>query len=56
MFALQILDRNLNLEDLFVGSLDAEALYPSLNIDKTAKLIGKMIEEAGLKWKGVDFW
>ena len=53
--ALQILDQNLNQEDLFVGSLGAEALYPSLNIDKTAKLIGELIEEAGLKWEGVDF-
>ena len=53
--ALQILNQNLNQEDLFVRSLGAEALYPSLNIDKTAKLIGKLIEEAGLKWEGVDF-
>ena len=53
--ALQILNQNLNQEDLFVGSLDAEALYPSLNIDKTAKLIGELIGEAGLKWEGVDF-
>ena len=53
--ALQILDQNLNQEDLFVGSLGAEALYHSLNIDKTAKLIGELIEEAGLKWEGVDF-
>ena len=52
---LQILNQNLNQEDLFVGSLDAEALYPSLNIDKTAKLIGELIEEVFLKWEGVDF-
>ena len=52
---LQILNQNLNQEDLFVGSLGAEALYPSLNIDKTAKLIWELIGEAGLKWEGVDF-
>ena len=50
--ALQILNQNLNQEKLFVGSLYAEALYPSLNKDKTAKLIGELIEEAGLKGGG----
>ena len=53
--ALQILDQNLNQEDLFVGSLGAEALYHSLNIDKTTKLIVELIREAGLKREGVDF-
>ena len=41
--ALQILDQNLNQEDLFVGSLGAEALYHSLNIDKTAKLLSRTV-------------
>ena len=41
--ALQILDQNLNQEDLFVGSLGAEALYHSLNIDKKAKLLSRTV-------------
>ena len=41
--ALQILDQNLNQEDLFVGSLGAEALYHSLDIDKTAKLLSRTV-------------
>ena len=41
--ALQILDQNLNQEDLFVGSLGTEALYHSLNIDNTAKLLSRTV-------------
>ena len=53
--AEQIRSMNLNSEDLFVGSLDASALYPSLDIQKTSRIVGDLVREAGIQWEGVDF-
>ena len=42
-------------KDLFVGSLDAEALYPSLNTKLCGKECGRLVAESGLDIEGVDW-
>ena len=42
-------------EEIFVGSLDAEALYPSLDTEKVAKLCGKLVSDSGIKIDNVDY-
>ena len=39
----------------FLGSLDATALYPSLDNKKVAKLCGEMVRESTLKFEGIDW-
>ena len=51
----KIRDDNLEMDDLFIGSLDVEALYPSLEINQCSKLCGEMVSESGLKFEGVDW-
>ena len=43
------------IEDVTVCSLDAEALYPSLDAIACAKLCGKLVAEASLNIVGVDY-
>ena len=40
--ARELLDLDMKQEDLFVGSLDAEALYPSLDVDACSKIVNNM--------------
>ena len=42
-------------KDIFIGSLDAEALYPSLDTKKCARMCGKLFEESPLELKGIDY-
>ena len=42
-------------DEIFVGSLDAEALYPSLDTDRVAKLCGETLVKSGLKIQNVDW-
>ena len=51
----KILEENLNDDELFIGSLDAEALYPSLEIDKCSKICAEMVASSGLKIDGLDY-
>ena len=41
--------------ELFVGSLDATALYPSLDVRQCSKLCGEMLRESPLKVEGIDY-
>ena len=43
-----------NQDDIFIGSLDAEALYPSLDTERVSKLCGEILVESGLKIENVD--
>ena len=45
----------INKNKLFVGSLDASALYPSLDTVKCAKLCGEYVRESNLEFKGIDW-
>ena len=42
-------------EEVFVGSLDAEALYPSLDATLVAKLCGDLVANKELKIENVDY-
>ena len=41
--------------DLVIGSMDVEALYPSLQIERTAVAMGQMMEETSVEYKNIDF-
>ena len=43
------------IKDVTVCSLDAEALYPSLDAIECSKLCGKLVEEGNLDIVGVDY-
>ena len=43
------------ISTLIVGSLDAEALYPSLVASEVAKLCGRLVADQGLKVDNVDY-
>ena len=53
--AEEIGKENLGKEDLFIGSLDVEALYPSLYIPAVSKLCAGKIVRSGLNFEGVDY-
>jgi len=38
-----------------IGSLDVEALYPSLNIDTCSEVVRKKLEESDLRFEGLDW-
>ena len=42
-------------ESVFVGSLDAKALFPSLKIKESAKLVARRVQEAEVKFENVDY-
>ena len=41
-------------EDLWVGSLDAEALYPSSDIKDCARICRERVRESPIQFEGVD--
>ena len=41
--------------EIFVGSLDATALYPSLNTNKCAKMCRELVEKCEIEFLGVDY-
>merc|ERR1711954_361651 len=41
-------------KEIFIGSLDAAALYPSLKTRKCAKLVGEYIRKNKLQFEGVN--
>ena len=46
---------NMEQNEVFVGSLDATALYPSLDVQRCGQLFGQMIQESKLEFRGVDY-
>ena len=50
----EIKQQKIEKDDLFVGSLDVEALYPSLEIEEVSKICADMVIESGLKFEGFD--
>ena len=44
-----------NPEDVTVASLDAEALYPSLDVQQCSKLCGQLIRDSQMSISGVDY-
>ena len=42
-------------ESVFVGSLDAKALFPSLKIKESAKLVARRIQDAEVKFENVGY-
>ena len=43
-----------NLKKTLVASLDAEALYPSLDVEKCSKMCADYVIQSGLKIEGFD--
>ena len=50
--AKEMLERNFSDEEVFVGSIDTKALYPSLDIKKSGKICRKIVR----KFENVDWW
>ena len=42
-------------DEIFVGSLDAAALYPSLDVTRCSKMCGEMIRNSPVTFEGVDY-
>ena len=47
-------EREETSEGIFLGSLDAKALYPSINTKHAAGLVANHVMETGLAFDGVD--
>ena len=47
--------RQVTEDNITVMSLDAEALYPSLDVKQCSKLCGELIENSELLVRGVDY-
>merc|ERR1711954_257178 len=45
----------LDQEDVFLGPLDAEALYPSLEMKACSQICAKLVAESGLQFEGIDW-
>ena len=50
----QHVDKNLQQDDIFAGSLDVKALYPSLDIEQTSKICGDRVKTSPLVFEGVN--
>ena len=50
----KILGLGLEEDKIFVGSLDAVSLYPSLVIDKVSRMCGERVRESGMKFENID--
>ena len=48
-------DINVDEGEMFVGSLDAEALYPSLDTKICSKQCGTLVANSEIEFKGVDW-
>ena len=51
----KIMEDHLEEDELFIGSLDAEALYPSLEIDKCSKICAEMVASSGVRIEGLNY-
>ena len=49
--AAEILTQRLKPQEVFVGSMDAGALYPSLDVNKSSQMVAKFVRDSGLKLK-----
>ena len=38
-----------------IGSMDVEALYPSIQVNRSTRIVGEMVEESKLKIENVDY-
>ena len=47
--------RSQDMNEVMISSLDAKALYPSLNIRKSAKIVAERVTESGVKIEGVNY-
>ena len=47
--------RVIGQDEIFVGSLDAAALYPSLDVAKCSRMCAERIMETQLEFEGVDY-
>ena len=45
----------LDVDDLFIGSLDASALYPSLLVNPTAKIVGEHVRQSEVDFQGFNW-
>ena len=52
--ARKMLDTQLEKDEIFVGSLDAVSLYPSLVIKDVSKLCGEKVVSSGVKFEDID--
>ena len=52
--AKRLLDLKLEKDDIFVGSLDAVSLYPSLVIEEVGKIYADKVKESGVKFENAD--
>ena len=41
--------------EMVIGSMDVEALYPSIEIEKTAVILREMMEEADIKHENIEY-
>ena len=42
-------------KDCFIGSADVVALYPSLDIDEVAEVVGEMVKKSDIELEGVNY-
>ena len=52
---LNLTEQPVEVNGMFVGSLDAEALYPSLNIVESSKMCEERVMASGMIFEGVDY-
>ena len=41
--------------DYIVGSMDVKALYPSISVNRSAKIVGEMVEASKVEIENIDF-
>ena len=42
-------------KECFIGSADVVALYPSLDIDEVAEVVGEMVKKSDIELAGVNY-
>ena len=40
---------------MIIGSMDVEALYPSIGINRSAEIVGQMVGESRIKIENIDY-
>merc|ERR1711954_234440 len=51
----QIREGKVNGDQLMVGSLDVEALYPSIDVNRAAEIVKERVMESELRLEGIDW-
>ena len=54
-FNTQIRQGEVDGDRVMIGSLDVEALYPSIDVNLAAKMTGNLVRESAIKFEGIDW-